>query len=804
MIYFLNELIKDFNIRYSDGFILRIHHDNTINATDVICPYQCKHPNVDFCNMMHKLYIPPKVWRFVPAGHPLVDIIMSRDLDSVLTARERVAVDDYMPNATSIDNCEIEFILSTKNKKILLCNGYRYVLNQTTKNKKYWRCEDSDNCGAYVHTTLKDIYLKHNNIQHNHLADPDEVIINKLISKIRYRVMNEHLSASFVYEFEVARAKLTESQLAIMPAFKKIKSMLYMARASTIPPIPKTFEFDIPMLYQLNANSEKYLFADCDSRDFDRVLMYSSNRQLQILFDSEIIFCDGTFASSPPQFKQIYTIHAIYEEESFPCVFALCTQKNNETYDVIITKLKSAAKQMKKTFTPSLIMSDYESGFMEVVKKVYSNDNTRHVGCYFHTSQAIYRKVQEIGLQVPYNSTVWVRNIVRSLMALPLLYRHLVNDQFDHIVNLVGERLKQAKKLKRTTSDSDQCDAALEEIRLCEILLILLNYFERYWINTITPAMFCVQGLQYRTNNLAEGFHNRFSRRLNEIHANVWKVIATFIDEEYHAYQKMLLIRTGAHKKANATALQIAYQERINKLYVLYEKKKINATELLEDGLLQYIKSNVPAYVNVVYPSVMKSIDIKLKEFVETVVLQEGEKIQFCKAHDVEGTPSSYGKVYYAERRNDGIHLITTIKKGQKAAAGVLTVEVLDKENITAEADKQNEDDMQNITTTSELISCDEQSPSKTILTSSVVDNDDNDFEQSIVSSDAMAKIQNIELSSQSTNQKKIQKQIGGEIKIRNRLISQLAIWNGFAPSNTKRRTSTTKFTTGHKRTKKN
>ncbi|CAF0849642.1 unnamed protein product [Rotaria sordida] len=96
MIYFLNELIKDFNIRYSDGFILRIHHDNTINATDVICPYECKHPNVDFCNMMHKLYIPPKVWRFVPAGHPLVDIIMSRDLDSTLTALERVAVDDYI------------------------------------------------------------------------------------------------------------------------------------------------------------------------------------------------------------------------------------------------------------------------------------------------------------------------------------------------------------------------------------------------------------------------------------------------------------------------------------------------------------------------------------------------------------------------------------------------------------------------------------------------------------------------------------------------------------------------------------
>ncbi|CAF5055055.1 unnamed protein product [Rotaria sp. Silwood1] len=220
-----------------------------------------------------------------------------------------------MAKAASIDNCEIEFVLSTKNKKILLCNGYRYVLNQATKNKKYWRCEDGNNCGAYVHTTSEDIYLKHNKVEHNHLPDPDEILINKLLSKIRYRIMKEHLSAAFIYEFEVARANLTQSQLAIMPAFKIIKSALYLARASTIPAIPKAFQFDIPMWYQLNANSEQYLLADCYSPAFDRVLIYSSNRQLQILFDSEIIFCDGTFASSPPQFKQIYTIHAIYEEE---------------------------------------------------------------------------------------------------------------------------------------------------------------------------------------------------------------------------------------------------------------------------------------------------------------------------------------------------------------------------------------------------------------------------------------------------------------------------------------------------------
>ncbi len=73
-LYYLDLLIKDMNIIYSDGFVLRIYHDKTINESNVICPIECEHPNIDFCDMTHKLYIPPKIWRFIPAGDPLVDI----------------------------------------------------------------------------------------------------------------------------------------------------------------------------------------------------------------------------------------------------------------------------------------------------------------------------------------------------------------------------------------------------------------------------------------------------------------------------------------------------------------------------------------------------------------------------------------------------------------------------------------------------------------------------------------------------------------------------------------------------------
>ncbi len=86
-------------------------------------------------------------------------------------------------------------------------------------------------------------------------------------------------------------------------------------------------------------------------------------------------------------------------------------------------------------------------------------------------------------------------------------YEHLIHDQFDQTINLVNERLKRAKTLKRTSRDPDQCEIISEEIRLCKMLVELLNHFENYWINEITHAMFCVQGHQHSTNNFAEGMN---------------------------------------------------------------------------------------------------------------------------------------------------------------------------------------------------------------------------------------------------------------------------------------------------------
>jgi len=97
----LHELISDMKRMYPD-WILRIYHDVTI-TDDLICSIECAHNNVDFCNASSlgslgsiSSYIPAKIWRFLPAGDKLVDIMASRDLDSPITQRELDAVNEWI------------------------------------------------------------------------------------------------------------------------------------------------------------------------------------------------------------------------------------------------------------------------------------------------------------------------------------------------------------------------------------------------------------------------------------------------------------------------------------------------------------------------------------------------------------------------------------------------------------------------------------------------------------------------------------------------------------------------------------
>lgn len=78
-----------------------------------------------------------------------------------------------------------------------------------------------------------------------------------------------------------------------------------------MPLLPNCCLLDIPDEYQRANDGGRFLLSDELLARRERLLMFASDHQLDLLFQSRIIYMDGTFAKCPPHFMQIYIIHAI-------------------------------------------------------------------------------------------------------------------------------------------------------------------------------------------------------------------------------------------------------------------------------------------------------------------------------------------------------------------------------------------------------------------------------------------------------------------------------------------------------------
>jgi hypothetical protein len=93
-----------------------------------------------------------------------------------------------------------------------------------------------------------------------------------------------------------------------------------------MPPIPRSSSFIIPDIYKKDyLNENRLLLHDSDDPQFSmndslyarpegRILIWSSDVQLNLLFDSDKLYMDGTFSTSPPNFHQVYIIQAIHHD----------------------------------------------------------------------------------------------------------------------------------------------------------------------------------------------------------------------------------------------------------------------------------------------------------------------------------------------------------------------------------------------------------------------------------------------------------------------------------------------------------
>ncbi|KAI9565308.1 hypothetical protein GHT06_009097 [Daphnia sinensis] len=216
-------------------------------------------------------------------------------------------------------------------------------------------------------------------------------------------------------------------------------------------------------------------------------LVFLSPTLLPELSEATELQADATFRTVPGLFKQLFTIHITRGHLAFPFAYILMTRKSRILYDAVLEKVIDIFDELhpERYISVDLIMSDYEAAIQGSMAAAFHG--SQHVGCFFHYSQAIWRRIQKYGLQFAYtNRAVIAKYNIKA-------YYHDV--------------------LRR---ESAVIQAGIKQLN---------NYFLSYWIGEITPQVFSVFGLVNRTNNLVESWHRWLNDRMGKSHLNVWDFI---------------------------------------------------------------------------------------------------------------------------------------------------------------------------------------------------------------------------------------------------------------------------------------
>ncbi|CAF4171245.1 unnamed protein product [Rotaria sordida] len=373
------------------------------------------------------------------------------------------------------ENINLTFTKSNKGQLLLVLNGYLYKCNKKTANKKYWICTYKE-CKKSIHTNPNDVYVCGGTDPHDHEPNPDMIAARNIRNKIKERALQEIIPISMIYEQELSNSSINSTTIAILPTCQELGPIVTKVRAKVVPLLPQSYLFDISDKFKETLDGNRFLLMDELIARRERILVSSSDHQLDLLFSSPIVYMDGTFSKSPAHFKQIYIIHAILFDICLPCAFCLLINKKAITYRHIFTELKQMATQRNKIFAPQVFMTDFETGVSPVIKSEFPS--AHHYACFFHFTQAIFRQIQLRGMQCDYVSNEDFRILCRKLMALALMPRDQVFIGFEEI-----------------RAAADRLDGSQMEN--------LLTYFEDNWLCNID--LWNVSRCDTRTINVCEG-----------------------------------------------------------------------------------------------------------------------------------------------------------------------------------------------------------------------------------------------------------------------------------------------------------
>lgn len=407
--------------------------------------------------------------------------------------------------------------------------NFIYTLNGKSKDgaKLYWTCTRKKTCKSRVHTVDGKVVFRSD--IHTHAANTAEASARSVVSRMVASVSSGHESTRNIIRDVVQGCN--ENTLASLPSRRTLSRRIQRARRklNPTPPIPVMRSgFEIPEQYTKTTSGIRFLQYDSGIDDAERILIFSSDENLDLLVRHRQWLADGTFKCSPSVFYQLFTLHVHISGSVLPVLYALLPNKTKQTYQRMLMEFSKL-----RQFNPETILTDFEQAMLNAFRSIFPGASQS--GCFYHFSQCIYRKVQEHGLQNDYIQEDF-SIFIRMMAAIAFVPVDDVVAAFDTLID---------------TGYPDHAEP-------------VVNYFEDNFIgrpdrrghrrNPVFPLTLWnvnqrVAESLPRTNNSVEGWHCGFQSSLQCTHPTLWKLLAHLKKEtDLHKLTAVHLLAGQAYK----------------------------------------------------------------------------------------------------------------------------------------------------------------------------------------------------------------------------------------------------------------
>lgn len=431
------------------------------------------------------------------------------------------------------------FIKNTRNNDQLVLDGFIYNKHKTNLLTVNWNCvQYKKNCRGFVIQNGADFKLTQ---EHNHLPSFAEIEAKKVLIKLKQDAISSTAPPKRI--LSEALAEINEYALAKLPSLSSLSKKIHRKRDQheAFPKKPTSMaDFIILPPFLESLNSERFLQFDSGPAP-NRVLIFFTQSNLELLESTEHWMVDGTFKSAPNHFYQLWSIHGLIRNTAVPLVYAVLPHKDTNCYTRVLENLN-----MRANLLPTSVMMDYEKAEINAFNTVFPDATIR--GCFFHFGQNLWRHIQE-------EKTLCNNYLSDDLedgfnINLRKFYALAFVPEAD-VVNLFEELLKYD---------------FFQNSQNYSLLANFILYFEKNYIGIQqanglrSPPTFAhatwnqyqavLSGLP-RTNNHVEGWHRALNASVGTAKPNIWTFIKALQREQSFTDAKVHQLQDGVNMNQN-------------------------------------------------------------------------------------------------------------------------------------------------------------------------------------------------------------------------------------------------------------